>query len=121
VFQEVFEAWGMIQKGAMLPYLPTHRFAAEFGLETKHFGVHTSIQYVRKMCVTAGQGAYDEAFSTDAHVVADIGADVPVTLRVKLFASVRNVTNALYIVSRHPAGVRPGLSRLITLGLQTDS
>jgi outer membrane receptor for Fe3+-dicitrate len=37
-----------------------------------------------------------------------------------VFASVQNLTNAAYVVSRHPAGVRPGAPRLLMVGLKVE-
>lgn len=118
-FESEFEGWGSVEKGDELPYLPRHRLSAGLGVEGARFGVNLKGRYVSRMRTTAGHGAFLDAESTDAHFVLDASADVRISWHVKLFASVRNVTDAAYIVARRPAGVRPGLPRTFLLGVKT--
>lgn len=123
-FQHAFDSdygpWGAVEKGDELPYLPRHRVSGNIGLETTRYATHLSFRYTTPMRVTAGQGALVEAHSTDAHFVVDLAAHYRLTQRVNIFASVRNLTDATYIVARRPAGVRPGLPRLMLIGFKVD-
>ena len=119
-FESTFEPWGTVAEGDALPYVPTHQFSFGLGLQTLHFGLELSGKYVGRMRTTAGQSAYVDHQSIDAHFVLDLAADYSLTRQVKLFASVRNLTDEAYIVARRPAGIRPGLPRLFLLGVKAD-
>ncbi|MCH8961118.1 MAG: TonB-dependent receptor [Bacteroidetes bacterium] len=119
-FESEFDPWGTVAEGDGLPYVPKHQLALSLGLQTMRFGVELSGKYVSRMRTTAGQGPFIDRESTDAHLVLDLAADYRLTRQVKLFASVRNLTNEAYIVARRPAGVRPGLPRLFLLGVKMD-
>ena len=119
-FESEFETWGTVTEGDELPYVPKHQLALSLGLQTMRFGVELSGKYVSRMRTTAGQGPFIDRESTDAHLVLDLAADYRLTRQVRLFASVRNLTDEAYIVARRPAGVRPGLPRLFLIGIKTD-
>ena len=55
---------------------------------------------------------------TDAFVVLDGSADYKLTPRTSFYVSVKNITNEAYIVARRPAGVRPGLPRMVLGGVR---
>lgn len=123
-FQHAFDCdygpWGAVEKGDELPYLPRHQVSGNVGLETTRYAAHLSLRYTSPMRVTAGQGTLVEARSTDAHFVVDLAAHYRLTQRVNIFASMRNLTDATYFVARRPAGVRPGLPRLVLIGFKVD-
>ncbi len=119
-FESEFDPWGTVAEGDALPYVPKHQLALSLGVQTMRFGVELSSKYVSRMRTTAGQGDFIDRQSTDAHLVLDLAADYGLTRQVKLFASVRNLTNEVYIVARRPAGVRPGLPRLFLVGVKMD-
>ena len=71
-----------------------------------------------RMRTLAGQGAYVATDSTDSYFVVNVSGEYALTDGASLFASVQNVSDNAYIVGRHPAGVRPGLPRLVQAGLK---
>ena len=119
-FESEFEPWGTVAEGDELPYAPKHQLSFGLGLQTMRVGVELSGTYVGRMRTAAGQGAYIDHQSIDAHFVLDLAADYRLTRQVKLFGSLRNLTDEAYIVARRPAGVRPGLPRLFLLGVKAD-
>ena len=119
-FESDYDPWGTVVEGDALPYFPEHQFSFGFGLQTLRFGAELSGKYVGQMRTTAGQGAFIETQSTDAHFVLDLAIDDNLSRQVTLFGSVRNLTDEAYIVARRPAGVRPGLPRLFLLGVKTN-
>lgn len=104
-----------------MPYLPRHQMSGNISLETSRYATHLSLRYTSPMRVTAGQGALVEARATDAHFVVDLAAHYRLAQHVDIFASVRNLTDATYIVARRPSSVRPGLPRLMLIGFKVDS
>lgn len=117
-FQSQFGPWGNVRTGAELPYVPRHQVFAS--VETQHQAWRARLEgfYVGRMRTRAGQGAYVATDSTDSYVVLNVSGEYAVTDRASLFASVQNLTDNVYIVGRHPAGVRPGLPRLVQAGLK---
>jgi Fe(3+) dicitrate transport protein len=119
-FESQFEPWGRVAKGDELPYLPHHQLATSLDLIGAKAEMHFTGRYVSKMRTKAGQGAFLPSQSTDPALVLDVAADYRLAPQVKLFASVRNLTNAVYIASRRPAGLRPGLPRQLLLGIKAE-
>ena len=48
----------------------------------------------------------------------NVAGEYALTESARLFASVQNLADNVYIVGRHPSGVRPGLTRLVQAGLK---
>ncbi|NBC17036.1 MAG: TonB-dependent receptor [Bacteroidetes bacterium] len=119
-FESDFDAWGTVEAGDELPYLPEHQLHAGLGLSTGPYGVRLSARYVSDMRTVAGQGTIPDDRRIDSHVVLDLAADYQVTRRVTVFGSVRNLTDEVYAVARRPAGLRPGLPRALLLGLKAS-
>jgi Fe(3+) dicitrate transport protein len=117
-FQSRFGPWGNVQIGDELPYVPRHQLFAS--VETDHDGWRARVDgfYVGRMRTLAGQGAFVATAATDAYFVLNVSGEYALTSGASLFASVQNVANNSYIVGRHPAGVRPGLPRLVQAGLK---
>ncbi len=117
-FQSQFGPWGNVQIGDALPYVPRHQVYAS--VETDHQAWRARLEgfYVGRMRTLAGQGAYLPSDSTDSYVVVSVSGEYQLTNGASVFASVQNVADNAYIVARHPAGVRPGLPRLVQAGLK---
>ena len=117
-FQSQYGPWGNVQIGDELPYVPRHQ--VYFSIETDHDGWRARLEgfYVGRMRTLAGQGAYVATDSTDSYVVVNVSGEYQLTNGASVFASVQNVADSVYIVARHPSGVRPGLPRLIQAGLK---
>jgi Fe(3+) dicitrate transport protein len=119
-FQSGYGPWGTVQVGDGLPYVPSHQLHASIDLDRGVWRGRLESTYVGRMRTRAGQGSPTTAESTDAHVVVGLSGEYGLGRGIGLFASVQNLTDAADIVSRHPAGVRPGLPRLFLAGLKFD-
>ena len=117
-FESDYEPWGTVEDGDELPYLPKHQFAASSGLEWEKLTVNVTGKFVSKMRTVAGQGDYVESESIDEHFLIGASANYGIAPAIDIFAAVRNLTDETYIVSRRPAGVRPGLPRTLQVGLR---
>jgi Fe(3+) dicitrate transport protein len=117
-FQSQFGPWGNVRIGDELPYVPRHQLYAS--VETDHPAWRARLEgfYVGRMRTLAGQGAYVAIDSTDSYIVLNVSGEYAIKEGARLFASVQNVADNVYIVGRHPAGVRPGLPRLVQVGLK---
>ncbi len=120
-FESDYDPWGAVEEGDELPYLPEHQLAASIGVDGfKGFDFNLGGRYVSALRTVAGQGDLDEDASIDAHLVLDASASYAVTRYAEVFASARNLTDAVYAVARRPAGLRPGLPRTFLLGLKAS-
>ncbi len=119
-FKSDYKPWGTVEKGDELPYLPKHQVYTSLGLETAKYRIHISAKYVSRMRTVAGKGDFIAALSTDAHTVFDLSTEYAITPKNRVFLSIRNLTNEIYIAARRPAGLRPGLPRTFLAGFKTD-
>jgi Fe(3+) dicitrate transport protein len=119
-FGSTFEAWGTVEAGDKLPYVPRHQLAGGLGFENERYGLELSTKYVSRMRDVAGQGAILPSQSVDPHLVFDLAAEYAVQRHARLFGSIRNVTDSAYVVARRPAGLRPGLPRTFVLGIKAN-
>jgi Fe(3+) dicitrate transport protein len=116
-FASNFDPWGDIDIGDELPYIPEHQLQVSAGIEGKSFGMNLAANYVGKMRSTAGQGEFIPAETVPSHVVWDVLARWRFTESLSTYIKVDNLFNEIYIASRRPSGVRPGLDRTAYIGL----
>lgn len=116
-FESDYKPWGSVQEGDHLPYIPGSQFSFDIGVEGRRFDLELGTSYVGEMRTQAGQGRINANERTDSHFVLDLSGGVNVSPTVRIFASLRNITDAVYIVARRPAGLRPGLPRTVLAGV----
>lgn len=118
-FQSSFGEWGTVLAGDRLPYLPEHLFNARIGVAGERWEVNLGANYIDQMRTRAGQGSIPAELSTDSAWVFDLAASWQATDALQLYARVENLADETYIVSRRPAGVRPGQPRTAFVGFRT--
>jgi Fe(3+) dicitrate transport protein len=116
-FESGFDPWGDVEVGDELPYIPEHQLRATAGLTADKWGVNLAASYVGRMRAHAAQGEFTPAESIDSHVVWDLVARWNWSDSVSTYLKVDNLTDEVYIASRRPAGVRPGLERTAYVGV----
>jgi Fe(3+) dicitrate transport protein len=116
-FESGFDPWGDVQVGDELPYIPEHQLRASAGLDSESWGVNLAAAYIGRMRATAGQGAYFPAETIDSHVVWDFVARGNWSENVTTYVKVDNLFDEVYVASRRPAGLRPGLERTAYVGV----
>ncbi len=119
-FVSAFEAWGTVSKGDRLPYVPNHQASLSIGLEGKKFDVTLGLSYASSMRTAAGKGNPSLNERTDEYFVVDFAGSYTIWRNTRVFATVRNLTDAVYIVARRPAGLRPGLPRTALVGISAS-
>jgi Fe(3+) dicitrate transport protein len=110
--------WGSVEKGDEMPYVPRHQLNLTAGLDTRYFGVHAALTYVTKMREEAGSASLDRSLATDDLLNVDVGAELPIWSRLRLYANVRNLFDQAAIVSRRPYGARPNAPRWVQVGIK---
>lgn len=118
-FESDFDAWGNVNSGDFLPYVPMHQISASMGIEHDKFLFDISTRYNTKMLTQAGR--FDEGNNfTDAAFTIDMALNYRLNKELSAFVNVNNLTNNIYIVSRRPAGVRPNQPRVFNVGLKAN-
>lgn len=100
--------WGRVFVGDEIPYINKHSFNAGLGAEYKGFELHVGVRYNGDMRTTPGQGVLAERNTVPAHTIIDASAKARINKYLTLTVNAVNLTNKTYLVSRHPAGLRPG-------------
>jgi Fe(3+) dicitrate transport protein len=121
-FDSDFSAWGQVERGDHLPYLPTHQGSGRIALEDAGWSVSLSASGAGAMRTRAGQGTMDELHSTDAFLVLSLQGQYQVPGRVgaSVYGGIQNLGDRTYVVARRPAGARPGLPRTVFLGVRVS-
>lgn len=119
-FESDFDPWGDVEPGDELPYIPEHQLRASAGLKSESWGVDLSAAYVGRMRSTAGQGPFGPSESVDAHVVWDFVARWRFADNLSTYVKVDNLFDEVYVASRRPAGLRPGLERTAYVGVTLE-
>jgi len=118
-FSSEFGPWGDITAGDRLPYLPPHQLYLGIGLERSRWRVDWESSYVSRMRTVAGQGPLDSSEATDSRLIQNLTAEYRLTEDgTRLFFTVENLTDRVYVAARHPAGLRPGLPRTFMAGIR---
>jgi Fe(3+) dicitrate transport protein len=117
-FQSSFGEWGNVEDGDELPYLPRHQGSMSIGVDAPRWRTELAAISSAAMRTRAGSGTLETEYSTDAFTVFNVTGEVVVNEWSRVFASVQNLTDEMYVVARRPAGARPGLPRTFTLGVR---
>ncbi len=113
--------------GNKVPYIPELVLSFGTGIESNRWGAHISGNYVSETFTSAsnteeqidGAGNPDARFGkTNAYFVVDASAFFRLGKNAKLFAGVQNAGDRIYLVSRQPAGPRPGMPLFAYTGLE---
>ncbi len=102
--------------GDELPYIPEQQITAKLGFERDHWRADLAVNYSGEIRTTAGQGAIPEGEGIEDRTVLDLSGSYSGFKYFKVFAHIRNLTDEVYLASRRPAGLRPGLERTVLVG-----
>jgi Fe(3+) dicitrate transport protein len=117
-FNSEFEGWGPVKNGDEMPYVAKNQIAILISAEHKQFMTTLSARYNGAMRTVAGHGPLVIASSTEEAIIIDWAGTFRITQNIDFFATTTNITNKIYIVSRNPAGARPGLPRAFNFGIK---
>lgn len=113
-------AWGNVQAGDAVPYIPTLQLSARTGLRRGPLDLSLEGRYVAPMHDTpsqlpVGEGK-DESPGTDAIVQLDAAVSYRFGKLGSAFVQGQNLTGAMPAVSLRPFGARASLPRLLVVG-----
>ncbi len=101
-------AWGRVLPGDEIPYISKHNINASMSIEYKWFEATIGIRHNGDMRTEPGQGAIAQRQKVPAHTIIDVSLRARVNKYINLKVNAINLTDQVYIVSRHPSGLRPG-------------
>lgn len=111
-------------KGNRLPYSPEQFISAALDFSTPFgFGLQVSGTYIGEQYTdelnSAEASASGETGLMPSYVVMDITGRYEIeTIGSTVFLSVKNLADERYIASRRPQGIKVGLPRIITVGIE---
>ena len=117
-FTSDFPQWDDVEEGDELPYVPNHQIDGMASFGGRRWSVHASPGYTSAMRDTAGQGDIRDAERIDGYFLLDVGGEVRVLDRFRIYTQVNNATNNAYIASYRPFGIRPGAPLTFMLGIK---
>ncbi len=119
-FASSFPQWGDVAEGDQLPYVPEHQAGGSVGVGGRIWDVSVSPSYSGAMRDVAGQGVIADDERIDGFFVLDLGAEVRVLERFRIYSQLGNVTNNAYVASMRPFGIRPGAPLTFMLGVKAS-
>jgi Fe(3+) dicitrate transport protein len=119
-FDSDYGAWGTVEVGDRMPYLPLHQVSGSIGYDRRSWRLSIGMNASGAMRTQAGSGPIPAGQGTDAFVVFNASGEVRVGQRGTLFAGLQNFTNQIHGVARRPAGLRPGLPRTFVAGFRIE-
>lgn len=100
--------WGQVFAGDEIPYINKHSLNASVGAEYKGFELNVGVRFNGDMRTAPGQGFIAEQHKVPSHTIIDASVKARVNDYISLTINAVNITNKIYLVSRHPSGLRPG-------------
>jgi Fe(3+) dicitrate transport protein len=91
--------------------------AVNLGANWDKTSVNVGLKHTSAMRTTAGSGRLDDANSTDALTVIDLGVKHALQNNVTLSMGIKNLMDKDAVVARRPYGARPTMPRSIILGV----
>ena len=101
-------SWGNVVRGDEIPYIFKHALNMQFGIECKWFYANIGARYNSDMRTSPGQGTIAEREKVPANLIFDASLNVFVNKYLTVRLNAINLTNRVYLTSRHPAGLRAG-------------
>ena len=101
-------SWGNVVRGDEIPYIFKHALNMQLGIECKWFYANIGTRYNSDMRTSPGQGTIAEREKVPANLIFDASLNVCVNKYLTVRLNAINLTNRVYLTSRHPAGLRAG-------------
>ena len=117
-FESGFDGWGTaVVKGDRLPYMPKNQMRASIGIMSESMSANLSANYASEVRALAGQGGIPGNQLIDARWVLDAVANYKVSETVSAYVKIDNLLDEVYVAARRPAGLRPGMDRQVSVGV----
>jgi Fe(3+) dicitrate transport protein len=108
-----YVAWGIVQAGDQLPYIPEHSGVASLSLASERWSLGGSVKFQETMREVAGSSPIQDDLHADGFLILDVSARYTLSSSVELQVIAKNVTNETPIASHRPFGARPEMPRTL--------
>ncbi|TVZ27162.1 Fe(3+) dicitrate transport protein [Gillisia sp. Hel_I_86] len=102
------DIYGVVSIGDEIPYIAKNQLSVVVGLQHKKFDINLNSRYVGAFRTKAGSGPIPKDFKVGSNFIMDLSAQYFLNKRITLSSNVINLLDNTYVVSRVPAGLRPG-------------
>jgi Fe(3+) dicitrate transport protein len=116
-FESDNSLFGSVAPGNQMPYIAPHQGSIVFGITHPRWSATFNARYQSDQRSIAGQGLIDEAQKIPERTIVDFAVHYQITESWSTRCSVINALDQVYIAARHPAGLRPGHPRAISISL----
>lgn len=119
-FESAFESWGDVYVGDQFPYLANHQLSSRMSFNYAKLEIHLNSKYNSSMRAQAGSDDINSVENIPAYFVLDGTIKYHLNQKVSFNINIQNITNNNYVVALRPAGLRPGLPRIIQIGVNAN-
>lgn len=112
-FLSNYVAWGIVQAGDHLPYIPEHSGVASLSLASERWSLGGSVKFQETMREVAGSSPIQDDLHADGFLILDVSGRYTLSSSVELQVIAKNVTNETPIASHRPFGARPEMPRTL--------
>ena len=109
--------FGSVQPGDEMPYIAPHQGSLMISLTHPRWSANLNTRYQSAQRSIAGQGPIGTDQIIPQRTIIDFALNYQISTAWNTQLSVVNATNEVYLAARHPAGLRPGHPRGISLSL----
>ncbi|MGB5402585.1 TonB-dependent receptor family protein [Robiginitalea sp.] len=102
------DLWGEVTAGDEMPYISKHQWNATLSLEHERYEINVNARYTGAFRTQAGTGPIPDGEGVASNFILDFAGKYHVGKHLSLTANIINLLDETYLVSRVPAGLRPG-------------
>lgn len=102
------DLWGEVEAGDELPYIAKHQFNVSISLEHKDFELHFNGRQNGAFRTNAGSNSITTTNGITSSFIIDFSGKYHLNNRISFSGTIINLMNKTYVVSKVPAGLRPG-------------
>ena len=119
-FESDFESWGNVYEGYEFPYLAKHQVSGRLSLCYDKFEFYLNAKYNSTMRAQAGNDEISLVENIPGYLIVDGVLKYHINEKICINLNIQNLTNKAYVVALRPAGLRPGLPRIIQFGINAN-
>ena len=117
-FTSELDAWGSVEAGDSLPYLPEQTWQIETGVEGNGWHLLAVLRHVGETRTVAGQGAPSPAQTIESRTITDISLNYELTPNQRVYAVVDNLFDETYVATKQHGGIQVGKPRSLQVGYE---
>ncbi|MDC3308711.1 TonB-dependent receptor [Crocinitomicaceae bacterium] len=119
-FESDFESWGNVYEGYEFPYLAKHQVSGRLSLCYDKLEFYLNAKYNSTMRAQAGNDEISLVENIPGYLIVDGVLKYHINEKICINLNIQNLTNKAYVVALRPAGLRPGLPRIIQFGINAN-